>query len=197
MSEAQDTGVSLSKGGNVSLTKLAPGLSKVFAGLRWDPNLEGGADWDLDAWAFLLNADGKVPNAQHFVFYTNKSDPAGSVTTGPDNRSGAGEGDDETVSLNLEKVPADVQRIVIGVSIDEAAARNQNFGQVKGSSIRIVNATNEEQLAVYDLREDASTATAMLFGEVYRHNGEWKFRALGQPAASLAAVCNSYGVTVK
>ncbi|AEN10906.1 MULTISPECIES: TerD family protein [unclassified Streptomyces] len=190
-------GVSLSKGGNVSLSKEAPGLSAVVIGLGWDARSTTGADFDLDASALLLNATGKVVSDQHFVFYNNLTSPDGSVEHTGDNLTGEGEGDDESIKVNLATVPADVDKIVFPVSIHEAVQRGQSFGQVRNAFIRVVNQAGGTEIARYDLSEDASTETAMVFGELYRNGAEWKFRAVGQGYASgLAGIASDYGVNV-
>ncbi|WP_369393819.1 TerD family protein [Streptomyces sp. CG1] len=190
-------GISLAKGGNVSLSKEAPGLTAVEIGLGWDVRTTTGADYDLDASALLLNASGKVISDQHFVFYNNLRSPDGSVEHTGDNLTGEGEGDDEVIKVNLAVVPADVDRIVFPVSIHEADARGQSFGQVGNAYIRVVNQAGGQEIARYDLSEDASTETAMLFGELYRHGGEWKFRAVGQGYASgLRGIAADFGVSV-
>ncbi|MEV8408503.1 TerD family protein [Streptomyces niveus] len=190
-------GVSLSKGGNVSLSKEAPGLTAVLIGLGWDARSTTGADFDLDASALLVNAAGKVPSDQHFIFYNNLKSPDGSVEHTGDNLTGEGEGDDESLKVNLAGVPADVDKIVFPVSIHEAGARGQSFGQVRNAFIRVVNQAGGAELARYDLTEDASTETAMVFGELYRHGAEWKFRAVGQGYASgLAGIAADFGVNV-
>ncbi|MET7685342.1 TerD family protein [Streptomyces sp. NPDC005423] len=190
-------GVSLGKGGNVSLSKEAPGLTAVLIGLGWDVRTTTGADYDLDASALLLNASGKVVSDQHFVFYNNLNSPDGSVEHTGDNLTGEGEGDDESIKVNLAAVPADIERVVFPVSIHEAHARGQSFGQVSNAFIRVVNQANNAEIARYDLSEDASTETAMVFGELYRHGGEWKFRAVGQGYASgLAGIAADFGVNV-
>ncbi|MCA9557071.1 MAG: TerD family protein, partial [Myxococcales bacterium] len=173
-------GVSLSKGGNVSLSKSAPGLNKINIGLGWDARVTDGAAFDLDASVFLLNADGKVRSDADFIFYNNLSSADGSVRHQGDNRSGEGEGDDEVVDVELSRVPADVTRIQVAVTIDEADSRRQNFGMVQNAYMRVVNAADGKEIARYDLSEDASMETAMVFGEVYRHGGDWKFKAIGQ-----------------
>lgn len=191
--------VSLSKGGNVSLTKEAGpgGLFRVEAGLGWDVRTTTGVDFDLDASALLVDEAGKVLSDEHFVFYNNLTSPDGSVTHAGDNRTGEGDGDDEVIRVELTEVPAGVKRIVVPVSIHDADARGQNFGQVSNAFIRIVNADNGIELARYDLSEDASSETSMIFGELYRHNSEWKFRAVGQGYASgLAGIARDYGVNV-
>ena len=190
-------GVSLSKGGNVSLTKEAPGLTAVVVGLGWDVRTTTGADFDLDASALLVDASGKVLSDQHFVFFNNLRSPEGSVEHTGDNLTGEGEGDDEQIKVNLTAVPAEVAKIVFPVSIYDAENRQQNFGQVRNAFIRIVNQANNSEIARYDLTEDASTETAMVFGELYRHGSEWKFRAVGQGYASgLAGIASDYGVNV-
>ncbi|MFI0723877.1 MULTISPECIES: TerD family protein [unclassified Streptomyces] len=190
-------GVSLSKGGNVSLTKEAPNLTAVVVGLGWDARTTTGADFDLDASALLTNEAGKVLSDQHFVFFNNLRSPDGSVEHTGDNLTGEGEGDDEVINVNLAGVPADVVKIVFPVSIYEAEQRQQSFGQVRNAYIRVLNAADQRELARYDLTEDASTETAMVFGELYRHGGEWKFRAIGQGYASgLRGIAQDFGVNV-
>ncbi|WP_406290034.1 TerD family protein [Embleya sp. NBC_00896] len=190
-------GVSLAKGGNVSLSKAAPGLTAVAVGLGWDARSTTGADFDLDASALLLGNDGRVLSDSHFVFYNNLTSPDGSVQHTGDNLTGEGEGDDEVVNVDLASVPADVQRIVFPVSIHDAVARDQSFGQVRNAYIRVVNRADNNELARYDLTEDASTETAMVFGELYRNGNEWKFRAVGQGYASgLAGIAKDFGVNV-
>ncbi len=189
--------VSLSKGSNVSLSKEAPGLTAVLVGLGWDARTTTGTDFDLDASAIMVKADGKAVSDLHFVFFNNKTSPEGSVEHTGDNLTGEGEGDDESIKVNLVIVPAEVDKIVFPVSIYEAESRSQSFGQVRNAFIRIVNQTGGTELARYDLTEDASTETAMLFGELYRSGGEWKFRAVGQGYASgLAGIARDYGVNV-
>ncbi|MCQ8770050.1 MULTISPECIES: TerD family protein [Streptomyces] len=190
-------GVSLSKGGNVSLTKAAPNLTAVIVGLGWDARTTTGTDFDLDASALLTNDQGKVANDQNFVFFNNLKSPEGSVEHQGDNLTGEGEGDDEVIKVNLAGVPADVAKIVFPVSIYEAESRQQSFGQVRNAYIRVVNQADNAELARYDLSEDASTETAMVFGELYRHGAEWKFRAIGQGYASgLRGIAQDFGVNV-
>ncbi|MQY02645.1 TerD family protein [Actinomadura macrotermitis] len=190
-------GVSLAKGGNVSLSKAAPNLTAVTVGLGWDVRATTGADFDLDASALLLGADGKVMSDQHFVFFNNLKSPEGSVEHTGDNLTGEGEGDDESINVDLTGVPPQCERIVFPVSIYDADKRGQNFGQVRNAFIRIVNRADNNELARFDLTEDASTETAMVFGELYRHGGEWKFRAVGQGYASgLAGIAMDFGVNV-
>ncbi|MFC0042667.1 TerD family protein [Actinomadura rayongensis] len=190
-------GVSLSKGGNVSLTKEAPGLTAVVVGLGWDVRTTTGADFDLDASALLCSADRKVVSDRHFVFFNNLTSPDGSVEHTGDNLTGEGEGDDEQIKVNLAGVPAEVDTIVFPVSIYDADARQQNFGQVRNAFIRVVNQADGAEIARYDLSEDASTETAMVFGELYRNGADWKFRAVGQGYASgLSGIASDFGVNV-
>ncbi|MEU8541026.1 TerD family protein [Streptomyces sp. NPDC048717] len=190
-------GVSLSKGGNVSLTKEAPGLTAVTVGLGWDVRTTTGTDFDLDASAILVSEAGKVRNDSDFVFFNNLKSADGSVEHTGDNLTGEGEGDDEQVKVNLAAVPADVAKIVFPVSIYDADNRQQSFGQVRNAFIRVVNQAGETEIARYDLSEDASTETAMVFGELYRHGAEWKFRAVGQGYASgLRGIAQDFGVNV-
>jgi tellurium resistance protein TerD len=187
--------ISLQKGGNVNLSKEAPNLKKVLIGLGWDPRVTDGATFDLDGSAFLLKADGKVRGDADFIFYNNLKSTDGSVTHTGDNTSGAGEGDDERLVIDLEKVPAEIERITVGVTIHDADARKQNFGMVGKAFIRCMDANGEKEIARYDLSEDGSTETAMVFGEVYRNNGEWKFKAIGQGfKGGLGPLARSYGV---
>jgi tellurium resistance protein TerD len=189
--------VSLSKGGNVSLSKQAPGLTAVVVGLGWDPRTTTGADFDLDASAIMLDMSGRVLSDSHFVFFNNLKSPDGSVEHLGDNLTGGGEGDDEQIKVNLAAVPAEAGKVVFPVSIYEAEQRQQNFGQVRNAFIRIVNQADNSEIARYDLTEDASTETAMVFGEIYRSFGEWKFRAVGQGYASgLAGIAKDFGVNV-
>jgi tellurium resistance protein TerD len=190
-------GVSLSKGGNVSLTKEAPGLTDVLVGLGWDVRTTDGADFDLDASAILLNDSDKAISDKHFVFFNNLKSPDNTVEHTGDNLTGEGEGDDEAIKVNLAQMGQDVQKIVFPVSIYDADSRSQSFGQVRNAFIRVVNAANNSEIARYDLSEDASTETAMVFGELYRNGAEWKFRAVGQGWTSgLAGIAKDYGVNV-
>jgi tellurium resistance protein TerD len=190
-------GVSLSKGGNVSLTKEAPNLTAVLVGLGWDARTTTGADFDLDASALMTGPEGKVVSDRHFVFFNNLTSPDGSVEHTGDNLTGEGEGDDEQIKVNLTGVPAEVAKIVFPVSIYDAENRQQSFGQVRNAFIRVVNQADGRELARYDLTEDASNETAMVFGELYRHGGEWKFRAIGQGYASgLRGIAQDFGVNV-
>jgi tellurium resistance protein TerD len=187
--------ISLQKGGNVSLSKEAPGLKKVIVGLGWDPRATDGATFDLDGSAFLLRADGKVRSDSDFIFYNNLKSPDGSVEHTGDNRTGQGEGDDERLVIDLPRVPPEIERIAIAVTIHEAEQRRQNFGMVAHAFIRCVNADGEREIARYDLSEDSSTETAMIFGELYRMGSEWKFRAVGQGfQGGLGPLARSFGV---
>lgn len=189
--------VVLSKGGNVSLTKEAgdAGLTAVVVGLGWDVRTTTGVDYDLDASALLCGVNGKVLSDNHFVFYNNLKSPDGAVEHTGDNRTGEGEGDDEQIKVDLAALGSDVQKIVIPVSIDDADAKGQNFGQVNNAFIRVVNQAGNTELARFDLTEDASTETAMIYGELYRHGNDWKFRAVGQGYASgLRGIVQDYGV---
>ncbi|MGW1887153.1 TerD family protein [Streptomyces sp. NPDC001970] len=189
--------VSLTKGGNVSLSKEAPGLTAVLVGLGWDVRTTTGTDYDLDASALLVNESGKAPSGQHFVFYNNLKSPDGSVEHTGDNLTGEGEGDDEVIKVDLAAVPADIVKIVFPVSIHDAESRGHSFGQVRGAFIRVVNQAGGSEIARYDLSEDAATETAMVFGELYRSGAEWKFRAVGQGYASgLAGIAGDFGVAV-
>ena len=189
--------VSLSKGGNVSLSKEAPGLKSVKVGLGWDTRVTDGSDFDLDASVFVLNESGKVRSDADFVFYNNKNGAGGAVVHQGDNLTGEGSGDDEVVAVSLDQLPADVQRLSFAVTIHDAEARRQNFGMVSNAFIRVVNGEGGTEIARYDLSEDASTETAMIFGDLYRHNGELKFKAIGQGfAGGLGPLAQSFGVNV-
>ncbi|MEX5683753.1 General stress protein 16U [compost metagenome] len=187
--------LTLQKGGNLSLTKTDASLTKLLIGLGWDPRATDGVEFDLDASAFLLGANGKVRSDADFVFYNQLKSVDGSVEHTGDNRTGAGDGDDEVLKVDLSRVPADVDKIAFIVTIHDAEGRKQNFGQVGGSFIRIANEVTGAEVVRYDLAEDASTETAMIFAELYRNNGEWKFRAVGQGfAGGLKALANSFGM---
>jgi tellurium resistance protein TerD len=189
--------VSLSKGGNVSLSKEAPGLKDILIGLGWDARATDGGDFDLDASAFLLKADGKIRTDSDFIFYNNLRSADGSVEHTGDNLTGEGDGDDEAIKIALDKVPQDVQKISIAVTIHEAEARRQNFGMVSNAFIRIVNQAGTQDIARFDLSEDMSTETAMVFGEIYRHSGEWKFKAVGQGyVGGLGPLARNFGVNI-
>jgi tellurium resistance protein TerD len=189
-------GVSLSKGGSVSLTKAAPHLDKVFVALGWEAAEVSGVEFDLDASALVCGAEGKVLSDRHFVFYGNLVSPDGSIEHTGDNLTGGGE-DDEVINISLGIVPPNVERIVFPVSIYDGETKGQNFGRVHNAYIRVVDASNGSELARYDLSEDASTETATVFGELFRNAGEWKFRAIGQGYASgLAGIAREFGVNV-
>ena len=191
-------GVTLAKGGNVSLSKAAPNLTAVQIGLGWQARATTGADFDLDASA-LLCSGGRVLGDEYFVFYNNLTSPEGSVQhMGDELVGGTGAEDDEVVKVNLATVPAEVDKIVFPVSIYDAEVRMQSFGQVQGAYIRVLNQADGAELARYDLSEDASSETAMIFGELYRYNNEWKFRAVGQGYASgLRGIALDFGVNVQ
>ena len=192
-------GISLSKGGNVNLTKEAGGsLAAVTVGLGWDARSTDGQPFDLDASAIGVGADGKVVSDDFFVFFNNLASKDGSVKHQGDNLTGAGDGDDEKIDVALANVPANVDRVVVLVSIYQATERGgQNFGQVQNASIRVINQAGGSEIARYDLSEDASTETAMVFGELYRNGTDWKFRAIGQGYSDgLAGIARNYGVNV-
>lgn len=187
--------ISLQKGGNVNLSKEAPSLKKLIVGLGWDPRSTDGAAFDLDGSAFLLKTDGKVRSDADFIFYNNLKSADGSIVHLGDNTTGQGDGDDEQLTIDLGVVPADVERVVVAVTIHDAEARRQNFGQVGKAYIRVLNADGEKEIARFDLSEDGSTETAMIFGEVYRAGAEWKFKAVGQGfAGGLGPLARSYGI---
>lgn len=189
--------LTLSKGSNLSLTKADPGLRKAMIGLGWDPRTTAGEQFDLDASALLIRTGGKVGSNADFIFYNQLSSADGSVVHQGDNRTGEGDGDDEKILIDLSTVPADVERVVIVVSIDQADARGQNFGQVRDAFCRVVNEETDNEVVRYDLTEDAAAETCMIFAEIYRHNTEWKFRAVGQGYASgLHGVATDYGISL-
>ncbi|MBN3834653.1 TerD family protein [Burkholderia sp. Ac-20344] len=189
--------VSLSKGGNVSLSKEAPGLSEIVVGLGWDPRVTDGTEFDLDASIFVTGENGKVLNDASFIFYNNKKSADGSIEHLGDNRSGQGDGDDEQVNVKLTGLAADVKKLVFAVTIHDAEARKQSFGQVSNAYIRVLNKADSKEIARYDLSEDASTETAMIFGELYRHNDEFKFKAIGQGfTGGLKPLAEAHGVSI-
>lgn len=189
--------VSLTKGSNVSLSKEAPGLSEVIVGLGWDPRVTEGTEFDLDASVFVTGESGKVLNDASFIFYNNKKSADGSIEHLGDNRSGQGDGDDEQVNVKLTGLAADVKKLVFAVTIHDADARKQSFGQVSNAYIRVLNKADGKEIARYDLSEDASTETAMIFGELYRHNDEFKFKAIGQGfAGGLKPLAEAHGVSI-
>jgi tellurium resistance protein TerD len=189
--------ISLQKGGNVNLSKEAPGLSKLVVGLGWDARATDGTAFDIDSSVFLLKTDGKVRADVDMIFYNNLKSSDGSVVHAGDNRTGAGEGDDETIAIDLAAVPADVDKISVCVTIHDAEARKQNFGMVSKAYVRCVNAAGNTEIARFDLSEDGSTETAMVFGEVYRNGSDWKFKAIGQGyKGGLGPLAASFGVGV-
>jgi tellurium resistance protein TerD len=189
--------VSLTKGGNVSLTKEAPGLKAIAVGLGWDARTTDGEPFDLDASALMCDENGRVISDKHFVFFNELTSPDGSVVHLGDNLAGGGGGDDEQITVDLGAVPSACRKIVFTVSIYDDSLRGLTFGQVKNAAIRVVNQTDGRELARYDLAEDASTETAMIFGEIYRRNDEWKFLAVGQGYASgLAGIAKDFGVNL-
>jgi tellurium resistance protein TerD len=190
--------VNLRKGGRVSLSKEVPGLKKIKIGLGWDANpTDTGSQFDLDASLFMLGSDGKVISDEHFIFYNNNTSPCGAVVHKGDNRTGMGEGDDETIEIDLDRVDSVVQSIIFTVTIDEAMSRNQNFGQVNNALIRIINQNTNQEITRYELDEDYSIETAINFGELYRKNGNWNFKAVGAGYnAGLEGFCRQYGVDV-
>lgn len=189
--------ISLQKGGNVNLSKEAPGMKKMLVGLGWSLRATDGDAFDLDGSAFLLGAGDKVRSDADFVFYNQNKSSDGSVVHSGDNRTGEGEGDDESITVELDKVPADVEKIAVCVTIHDAEAKRQNFGMVASAYVRCVDAVSNVEVARYDLSEDASVETAMIFGEIYRHNGEWKFKAMGQGfKGGLGPMAKNFGVNV-
>ncbi|MDQ1813665.1 TerD family protein [Massilia sp. CCM 9210] len=189
--------VSLQKGGNVNLSKEAPGLTKMIVGLGWDTRATDGSAFDLDGAVFLLTASGKVRSDADFIFYNNLKSADGSITHSGDNTTGAGDGDDESVTIDLANVPADIDKVVLAVTIHDAETRRQNFGMVSKAFVRCINAAGNAEIARYDLSEDGSTEAAMIFGEVYRAGADWKFRAIGQGfQGGLGPLATSYGVNV-
>ena len=190
-------GISLSKGGNLSLSKTDPTLKNILVGLGWDARPTDGADFDLDASAFMVKEDGKVRSDSDFIFYNQTKSTCGSVEHTGDNRTGAGDGDDESIIVQLDKVPAEIQKIIFAVTIHDADVRKQNFGQVSSAYVRIVNKDTHNEVARFDLSEDASIETAMIFGEIYKHGGDWKFKAVGQGySGGLAALARQHGINI-
>lgn len=190
--------INLSKGQKVDLTKGNPRLKNVMVGLGWDVNaFDSGADFDLDAAAFMVDSNGKCPTEKEFVFYGNLEHPSGAIKHMGDNRTGDGEGDDEQIEVNLADIPANIEKIAFTATIYDAETRRQNFGQVSNAYIRLVNVETNEEIIRYDLGEDFSIETAVVVGEIYRHNGEWKFNAIGSGfQGGLAALCGHYGIEV-
>ncbi|MDP2177243.1 TerD family protein [Methylicorpusculum sp.] len=189
--------VSLSKGGNVSLSRTEPSLKKILIGLGWEARSSDGEPFDLDASAFMVGENGKVWREEDFIFYNQLVSTCGSVEHTGDDPTGGSGGDDEALKIDFEKVPESIKRVIVCVTIHDAEARRQNFGQVDGAFMRIENLDNDLEIARFDLTEDYSTETAMIFGEVYRHNSEWKFKAVGQGfSGGLEALCEKFGVKV-
>jgi len=191
-------GVSLKKGGNVSLSEQVPGLETIRVGLGWEERQTEGEDFDLDASCFMLTTAGKVRSDDDFIFYNQLQSPCGSVEHSGDNLTGEGEGDSEVLTVRLNKVPADIVKLLFTVTIHDFDIRRQNFGMVNSAYIRIINDDNNEEIARFDLSEDASTSTTMIFGEIYRHNDTWKFRAVGQGYSyGLEELAKSHGVNIE
>lgn len=187
--------VSLSKGGNISLSQQNPGLVRIFVGLGWDTRATAGDAFDLDASAFLLASNGKVRGDEDFIFYNQLVSKCGAVQHTGDNRDGQGDGDDESIKIDLERLSPQIVRIAVSVTIHDAQGRRQNFGQVSNAFMRIVNDDTQVEIARFDLSEDFSTETAVIFGEIYRHGAEWKFKAVGQGFTSgLSGLCKHFGV---
>lgn len=189
--------ISLQKGGNISLTKTEPGLEKAIVGLGWDARMTDGSAFDLDASIFLVTASGKVRSDYDFIFYNNRKSQDGSVEHLGDNTTGVGEGDDEVIRIDLANVPQEITRLIFAVSIYEAETRKQNFGMVASAYMRVLNNATRSEISRYDLSEDASLETSMIIGEVYRHNTEWKFKAVGQGfRGGFPELIRSFGVNV-
>ncbi|MFT8321740.1 MAG: TerD family protein [Bacillus sp. (in: firmicutes)] len=190
--------INLSKGQRIDLTKTNPGLKRAVIGLGWDTNrYDGGADFDLDASAFLADENGKVINDLDFIFYNNLQHPSGGVEHTGDNRTGVGDGDDEQIIIDFSKIPAHVQKVGIAVTIHDAEHRSQNFGQVSNAFVRVVNEENDTEILRFDLGEDFSVETAVVICELYKHNADWKFNAIGSGfSGGLAALCQNYGLEV-
>jgi tellurium resistance protein TerD len=189
--------ISLQKGGNVNLSKTDPNLKQVLLGLGWDARSTDGVDFDLDASIFMVTENGRVRSDNDFIFYGQLRSPCGSIEHTGDNRTGAGDGDDEALKIKLDQIPAAITRLVVGVTIHDAQARKQNFGMVHDAFIRLVNIETNAEIIRFDLSEDYSTETAMVFGEVYRYGAEWKFKAVGQGyAGGLRALAVQHGVDV-
>ena len=189
--------VELTRGGNLSLEKASPGLTNILVGLGWDERSTDGASFDLDASAFMLNEGEKVRSDADFIFYNQLRSSDGSVEHTGDNLTGVGEGDDESLKIQLPGVPQDVTKVAFTVTINDAEKNGQNFGMIRNAFIRVVNTADQSEICRYDLTEDFSTETALIFGELYRHSGEWKFRAVGQGfQGGLRALCQNFGVNI-
>lgn len=191
-------GITLTKGQKVDLTKGNPGLKKLIIGLGWDLNrYDGGFDFDLDTAAFLLGDNGSVTSDLDFVFYNNLKHTSGGVQHLGDNRTGQGDGDDEQIMVDISKMPANISRVAFTVTIHDAQERRQNFGQVSNSYIRVINPENNEEMVKYELGEDFSIETAIVVGEIYKHNGEWKFNAAGSGfEGGLESLCKNFGINI-
>ncbi|RIY33320.1 chemical-damaging agent resistance protein C [Psittacicella melopsittaci] len=190
--------ISLTKGQNISLSRTDPNLKNILIGLGWDARESDGQDFDLDASVFMTGADRKVPSDSYFIFYNQLKSPCGGVEHTGDNLTGDGDGDDESVIVHLDRIEERITSLFVTVTIHDYEIRKQNFGQVSNAFIRLVNNDTGEEIVRFDLSEDYSTETAMVFGEVYRRNGEWKFRAIGQGYQNgLYALCKNYGVDVE
>lgn len=187
--------ISLSKGGNISLSKTDPQLKNIHVGLSWDARSTDGSDFDLDASIFMLKDDNKVRGDHDFIFYNQLKSTCGSVEHTGDNRTGDGDGDDEVINIALDKIPSEIAKVIVAVTIHDAEQRRQNFGQVRNAAIRILNKDTNNEVTRYDLSEDSSVETAMIFGEIYRHGVEWKFRAVGQGySGGLRALAIQHGI---
>ena len=188
--------INLAKGQKVDLTKGNPSLKNIMVGLGWDVNaFDSGADFDLDAAAFMVGSNGKCPTEKEFVFYGNLEHTSGAIKHMGDNLTGAGDGDDEQIQVDLTKIPANVEKVAFTVTIYDAEVRRQTFGQVSNAFIHIIDEATGTELIRYDLGEDFSIETAVVVGELYRHGGEWKFNAIGSGfQGGLAALCAHYGI---
>ena len=190
--------IKLVKGEKIDLTKGNASLKKITIGLGWDTNkYSGGLTFDLDTSAFLVGSNGKTNHDEDFIFYNNLEGRNKSVIHKGDNRTGEGEGDDEQIFVDFSKIPDDVDKIAITVTIYDAAQKHQNFGQVSNAYVRVLNDDTEQEILRYDLGEDFSVETAIVVCELYRHNGEWKFNAIGSGFKDgLEALCRNYGLNV-
>lgn len=190
--------IQLSKGQRIDLTKDNPALNNILVGLGWDVKaFDGGQEFDLDASAFLLNEQGKATQDLDFIFYNNLVSTCGSVEHTGDNRTGEGDGDDEQIKVHLNKVPSNIHRIAITVTIHDAENRHQNFGQVENAFVRLVDEDTGQEILRFDLGEDFSIETAIVFCELYRHGNEWKFNAVGSGyQGGLASLVSAYGLSV-
>ena len=187
--------ISLAKGGRVNLTKAAPGLRKLKIGLGWDVRVTDGSDFDLDASLFMLDGNNKAKDEGAFIFYNNSVSSCGSVKHLGDNQTGEGDGDDESLTIDLDLISADVEKLVIAVTIHDADDRNQNYGQVDNAFIRIVNLDTNEEVIRYDLTEDYSTETSLIFAELYKKDGQWRFAAKGDGfSGGLVKLLHVYGL---